>query len=309
LISSKNPHLRSADDATDHFNRVIATLLFGGMVLDQVTPEELAFGTLFDTGYFCYDHALGAIARIQRAFGERAAGSEFTIDLLNPPRIFCNDVENAFKAGLPIMTILVQIDPAALLMALSYHRTTQHRNSLIYAWTIIEQAIDQIWTDIFIGDTKKIKLQSRARSLNSVAKNISTKIEFLFQVGLLSDKIFRYLQQGRSARNNFIHKGDKPKKADSFVCLQAAIGLIKIICDAQEVKFDESVLIDTVKDKKPNNTRGIAARAGDLDWSEVQYYKVLKKIPGDEKWVGDFEIFPDIQLQGHEFTKPDSDAS
>lgn len=141
MIIPRNPHLRSADDAVDEFNRVVAALLIGGLRLHQVVSENLAFGSLYATGYYRYEHPHGILPTLHQAWGEAAAGGYLSIDLLHPPRVSKADTVAALDAGRPVLAAAYRIDPATLVMAFSHHVATEYRNSLVYSWLIVEQLV------------------------------------------------------------------------------------------------------------------------------------------------------------------------
>lgn len=233
MIVPRNPHLRSADDAIDEFNRVVAALLIGGLAFPQVKSDHLAFGSLLSTGYYRYEIAHGVLLTLHQAWGEGSAGTYMNIELYEPKRISKSDVVSAFNLGRPVLESIYSVDPSTLVMAFSFHSATEYRNSLLYSWLIIEQIIVQIWNDDFIKNIKS-KWNERIGQLKSISKNISVRIEFLSEMGLIDRKLYRYLQRARNARNDLIHKGLKPNEGDSYFSLFAVARLIETICSKKE---------------------------------------------------------------------------
>ncbi|WP_156363648.1 hypothetical protein [Sphingomonas sp. Leaf357] len=288
MIIPRNPHLRSADDAVDEFNRVVAALLIGGLRLHQVVSGDLAFGSLYATGYYRYEHPHGILPTLHQAWGEAAAGGYLSIDLLHPSRISKADTVAALDAGRPVLAAAHRIDPATLVMAFSHHVATEYRNSLIYSWLIVEQLVSQIWDDVFLSQ-RMARFQERVGQLQASARSAAVRVEFLTEAGLVDRKLYRYLQRARNARNDLIHKGAKPSQGDSYFSLVALARLLELICANGSVPFDVRAFLQGLGKRSERPRREGVMRAEEADWSEVAYWREVKPIPGEKQWSGSHE--------------------
>lgn len=295
MIIPRNPHLRSADDAIDEFNRVVGAMVLGGLRLHQVASSHLAFGSLYATGYFRYEQPHGLVPTLHQAWGEACAGGYLSIDLLDPVRITKADVEAAFASGRPVLEAAHRMDPSTLVMALSYHVATEYRNSLVYSWLIVEQLIGQIWDEVFIPQ-RTANFQERIGQLQTSARTAAVRIEFLAEAGLIGRKLYRYLQRARNARNELIHKGAKPTQGDSYFSLVALAQLLELVCTEGGGQFQAKSILEGLGRQGGRQPRQGVMRAEEADWSKVGYWRPVKPIPGERHWTGEYEKRPGIEL-------------
>jgi hypothetical protein len=296
MIIPRNPHLRSADDAVDEFNRVVAALLIGGLRLHRVGADHLAFGSLLATGYYRYEIPHGILPALHQAWGEAGAGGHLNIELLHPSRITKADVQTAFEKGRPVLQAAERMDPATLIVAFSYHVATEYRNSLIYSWLIVEQLVSQLWDEVFLA--KRIaQFREREGQLRASAKSVAVKIEFLAETGLVGRKLYRYLQRARNARNQMIHTGAKPNQGDSYFSLVGLTQLLELICAERGTTFPVKSLLEGLGRVCRGRIAQGVMRAENADWSRVGYWRKIKPIPGEKLWSGDYEQRPGIQLE------------
>ncbi|MCC6924670.1 hypothetical protein [Novosphingobium sp.] len=266
-----------------------------GLRLMQVGSRDLAFGSLYATGYYRYEHPHGILPTLHQAWGEAAAGGYFNIDLLHPPRISECDTVAAFNKGRPVLAAAHRIDPATLVMAFSYHLATEFRNSLVYSWLIVEQLIGQIWDELFLSQ-RMSKFQERIGQLQASARSAAVRIEFLTEAGFVDRKLYRYLQRARSARNDLIHKGSKPSQGDSYFSLVALALLLELICIKRSVHFDAKALLKGFsKGGRQPKLKGVI-RAEEANWSAVTHWRAVKPIPGEKQWSVSYEMRPGLEL-------------
>ncbi|MBZ8133026.1 hypothetical protein [Afifella sp. IM 167] len=295
MIIPRNPHLRSADDAMDEFNRVVGAMVIGGLGLEQVCSGDLAFGSLYATGYFRYEQPHGLLPTLHQAWGEASAGGYLNIALLDPPRITKGEVQAAMASGKPVLDTAQRMDPATLVMAVSHHAAAEYRNSLLYSWLVVEQLIGQIWDDVFIP-AKAASFQERIGQLRSSARTPAVRIEFLAEAGLIDRKLYRYVKRARNARNELIHKGSKPDQDDSYFSLVALTQFLELICNERGVGFEGKSLLQGVgRRRKRQQSQGVMS-AEKANWPKVSHWRPLKPIPGENSWTGEYERRPGIAL-------------
>lgn len=295
LIVPRDQEIGSADDAIDAFNKVGASLLIGGIPVEQVSASDLAFGVLSSTGYYRYHQPHGPSAHLRQALGEGAAGGMLAIDLITPPVFQRTEVEAAFEHGQPVLSAFPSLRPEFLLMSFSYYRHAEYRNALIYGWLVVEQLVDVVWNDLFLAKLDRSMRQAREATLKQVTRNVSGKIEFLIQADLIERVMYVHLQKARQARNDLIHLGRTPSKNDVYFCLRSAANLIAAVCRAKAIPFQPSGLLKTIakRNKRPTTSSGITSNP---DWSKPSFWRPVQPIPGEVHFSGDYEQIHDIRL-------------
>lgn len=295
LIIPRDPEISSADDAVDAFNKVVASLLIGGIPVEQVSASDLAFGVLGSTGYYRYHEPHGPSGLLRQALGEGAAGGMLAIDLIDPPVFERHEIEKAFEQGEPVLSVLSNLRPEFLLMSFSYYRNAEYRNSLIYGWLIVEQLIDNAWNTLFLQGMELSMRQARESSLKQVARNVSGKIEFLMQTKCFERSMYLQIQKARQARNDLIHSGRTPSRNDVYFCLKSAAHLIAAICRAHAIPFEPSGLLKTIAKSRRRSVRNLGVTANP-DWSKPKFWRPVKPIPGEVHFSGNYEQISDIYL-------------
>lgn len=295
LIIPRDQEISSADDAMDAFNKVVASLLIGGIPVEQVGASDLAFGVLGSTGYYSYHQPHGPSSHLRQAFGEGAAGGMLAIELINPPVFQRAEVERAFENGQPVLEALPSLRPEFLLMSFNYYRNAEYRNALIYGWLVVEQIIDIIWNVLFLEAMPEGMRQAREGSLKNIARNVSGKIEFLVQAELLERPMYLHLQKARKARNDLIHAGKAPGRAEVYFCLRTVAHLIAAVCNAREIPFEPSNLLKTIGKSKHRSYQRSGVTSNP-DWSQVSFWRTIRPIPGEVHFSGDYDQIREICL-------------
>ncbi len=110
--------------------------------------------------------------------------------------------------------------------------------SLITSWAIIERLLEVIWLE-FISENSEGNSQGvlkpptsgkRAEKLKGNNITASIKVEILSVSGRLSEKEYTLIEQGRRARNAWIHSLKSVKFQDAVNAAGAAAILIKRVC-------------------------------------------------------------------------------
>lgn len=298
MIIPRNTSLRSADDAMDCFNRVKASMLLGGLVLEETTSSELAFGEMSNLGYYRYQEPHGAASRFNRALGESAAGSLLSIVLDDPRRISKAKVERAYADGSQVFSHLSRLNPGFLVTAFSKVGASQHRDGLIFGWVATEQVIEHLWIDLFLSDSKYYRSEERKKNLSSI-RNVGQKIEMLHQADLVTHEAYQTLSKARRARNNFAHNGRRVDREEAMSCLR---GLLMTI-DAYSLQSGLPSLgtgplaaVDAGGSNLPTKNRTLQGVARNLNFEGAKYWREIFAIPGDEKWSGDSEKLDGIRI-------------
>lgn len=297
MIIPRNPSIQSADDAMDCFNKVKAALLLGGLQMDQTTSSHLGFGELTELGYFRYISPLGFAAQFNRALGEKGAGNLSSIVLENPRRITQYTVEKAFKTGTTIIECLPYLNSAFLVTAFSAAKKHENRSALIYGWVATEQVINHLWDDHFLKDEKYFLLQERKGTLNKI-RNISQKIEILYQSRMLSNEAYKQINKARVARNTFAHGGARVPYEHVISCLKGLLLTIDTYSNLNGLASIGMSPINSFEDtqSKQRPQEHYSGLVRDIDWKAVKYWRALFAIPGDKNWKDEGQFLDGIRL-------------
>lgn len=281
-------------------NRILASIFIGGIYVESISPLDISRGTMNIPGYYRHSSTHSCNSSFHHAIGERDAGSLASIKLLNPEIITANDIISAYKAGYKVLSKLPTLSPSLFIGSFTYYKNHQLREALAHAWISIEQILEFIWKIVIIENSKdnKFNIPKRKKFLESQQWNSSHKIEMLFQRELIDEKLYSSLSKARFARNNFIHKGITPSYEEAYSALLSIIILIEVASKLNKIDFAPNKLTQYL----PNKTKSCIPQTYISHKKtnhilNVQYWRNIQVIPGDEKWVGDYESFPDITLR------------
>lgn len=298
MILPVTPSISTPDSAADAFNQVKASLLLGGLALDATSSSMIGIGNLNDTGYFRYVSAVGAEAGLIQALHEGGVGGELSIGLMDAPRITESQVLEAYSIGKPVFKSLSKLNAAFLALCYSSAMRREARNALIFGWIACEQVIEHLWIDFFLSDSAHYGSEDRRSRLLQV-QNVSQKLELLLQSGIMTDAIYKKISKARKSRNDFAHKGG-PVAIDSAIdCVTGLLLMIQLYSNKLGNRSGLDHLIASLSDARggPQHQHPNVARAEDLDWTKVRFYRVVFAIPGDVQWSGDSLSLDGIQLR------------
>lgn len=273
-------------EVIDCTNRLLLQLMFGGIRLDAVSPDDVGFGRLYGTGYFlAAGGASGANFRFLTALQHQAASTFDTIQLIESPHYTKAQVHEAIVAGKPVALAIPEIHPTMFLNGITHYRQYQLASALVFLWSTAESLIGKLWSDKVIP--KGAGITGRKNFVESNSWQAAYKVEVLFQIGAISPKLYSTLNEARDARNKLAHRGTTPSLEACEKALEGTFALISIITSdgLDEGKFKQ--LVGTLSAvHKP--------RTGKI---EPQFWREIPAVPGDEKW-GDtpFPRYPQIEL-------------
>jgi hypothetical protein len=191
-------------------NKVLLRLMFGGVVFNSVSPDDVGFGVLYGTGYYMTGGgASGANFSFLTALQHRGASNFDTVRLIEPRAFTKKEFYEAIHKGTPVVGKIPQINASMFLDGITRYRQFQLASALVFLWSTAESLIGKIWDDKITPKGKGIV--GRGDFVKSSAWHSAFKAEVLFQTGCISDGLYGSLNQARSARNS-----DGPGSLDSF---------------------------------------------------------------------------------------------
>ncbi|MDA3823908.1 MAG: hypothetical protein PF450_15025 [Bacteroidales bacterium] len=298
---------KNGDVIVDEVNRILASILLGGIYVEAVSPLDISRGKLNETGYFRISKGISCTAQFHQAIGERTAGAMSTIKLMDCEVLYATDVIDSYNQGHVVLDKLERLSPSLFINGFSYFQNHQINESLANTWICIEQVLESIWDLTVLEEAKKINIAKRKRFIESQQWNAAHKVEVLFQREMISESLYGLLSIVRSARNDFLHKGKKPSYESAHSGLLSLIGLIEIASELQQVIFNKGDLEKHLPENIPNSIPSTNVPTTPSNKPlDVKYWMSIRPIPGDDGWEGEYESFSDITLVpiDPETTKP-----
>jgi hypothetical protein len=297
FILPANSDYSTIESSLDEFNRIFASIFLGGLYITSITPSDLSQGTMSIHGYYRHTRTFGSSGALYKSLGNRDAGNSYNINLLNPARIYRDDVTKAYKSGSQTFRNIDNLSPSLFISAFTYYLEFQTREALTNAWICIEQILEYLWSKIMLPDVKSINISGRRKFMESQQWTAAHKIEVLYQSKVLTAETYSKLTNARNSRNKFIHMGAAPTRESARDALYALTELIDAASTKESFNFDKQLLHNYIAEKGDSRHINGVTKAENVDWSNVSHWKQVMPIPGDKHWVGEFETFEDITLQ------------
>ena len=257
----------------DSANNLLLQLMFGGIRLDAVSPDDVGFGRLYGTGYFlAAGGASGANFRFLTALQHQEASNFDTIQLIDSRHYTKAQVYDGIKMGKPVVSAIPEINPTMFLNGITHFRQYQLASALVFLWSTAESLIGKLWSEKAIP--KGSGITGRKNFVESNSWQAAYKVEVLFQIGVISSTLYSALNEARDARNKLAHRGTPPSLEACAKALEGTFALISIITSGavNEGKFKE--LVDSLSAVHKPMTGKI----------EPRFWREIPAVPGDAKW-------------------------
>ncbi len=282
------------------FNKHLTNLLLGGMLVEEVAPDDVAPGSLNFWGYHRHHIPTGHYTKLSQSLRMSRGGPDESIMLYRPKTITKERYLKTHGVGLILSRKLPGNLPAVLLPACTSYSNEKWERSLILGWTSIELIIEKMWREKVlsgpeitgISRTRRKDFLSDTRTWSS-----STRIELLWQRGHISDAMYVLVDNARTARNAFIHTADECSPEAARSAVEAFLNLIGSIANEAGLEFDAAKLMALLDESTTHFRKPITDDKGRL-LVEPQFWRYPDPAPGFKDW-GDrsFEKIPEIQLQ------------
>lgn len=285
------------EKSLEKFNETLGILLLGGIYSESVQPDNISYGSLTFDGYIkIHGGSTGLIAGFHQSIRTKLVGTIDSISLLNPVSISIDEIKEAYKKGKAIFKKIPNLSPNMLLDGTSNYVSNQWSESLIFLWTSIEQLINQIWEKEIVASEADGVIEGRKAFLKDFRTwTTSTRIEALFQKGIIPTEVYKLLNLARKTRNDFIHNGKQLNKEKIDNALTGLFELISLIVSDYKSTNDLSETLDVII----RNQRGeLFPKKTRLEKDEVTHWLAIPPLPGDSHW-GDkeYEIIEDLVLK------------
>lgn len=278
------------EKAVAAFNKVLGEILLGGIYFESVQPTDIDQGILYDTGYYRpMGHAKGFPGQLRYDLQAKIASPLHSILLYSPRHIFAKDIHAARKKGAAIRSRFKKLSVEFLLQGISSFVAHDWAGALSHLWISLEQVVNDLWNEHMVtgGAQPSSPIENRRKFLQDHRTWVtSTRLEVLFQRGILSEVAYRYLNVARKARNELAHNGITPTKQSVEAVLD---GLFEVIASAQPKVTDPmlSEIIMGIKARDPVERHYTMPKIVETDEGGL-WLGPLPPIPGEKEW-GDKE--------------------
>jgi hypothetical protein len=290
---------RDPDNALVDFNKFLCEVLLGGTYCEAMTPDDICLGMMTFTAYCkMTGTSRGAQSNFHSAIRHKHVGTLDVIRLLKPETILVSELQDAVAKGRARLVAISSASAETLLYGTTFFARNQWAESLIHVWTSAEQIVEAIWRDKVLSTPGIIGIPNKSRAAfleDHRTWTVATKIELLYQKGLVPDQTYALLNTARKARNDFAHSGAMPSRSDVEAALD---GLFQMAALRITNHSDQSALEEIAKLVK---ARGRVYTEWDRQGKPpkaVTHWLSIPPIPGDSDW-GDapYEIIEELQLK------------
>jgi len=257
----------------DSTNSLLLLLMFGGISLDAVSPDDVGFGLLYGTGYFlAAGGASGANYRFLTALQHQAASNFDTIQLIDSSHYTKTQVYDAIETGKPVTSAIPEINPTMFLNGITHYRQYQLASALVFLWSTAESLIGKLWLEKVIP--KGSGITGRKNFVESNSWQAAYKVEVLFQIGTISPTLYSMLNEARDARNKLAHRGTTPSFEACEKALEGTFSLISIITSDSKDEGKFKHLVNSLSAVHRPMTGKI----------EPRFWREIPAVPGDKNW-------------------------
>ncbi len=283
LVIPALPEFPHKQRAVEVFNRVLAELLLGGEYTEAIMPNDVCPGVILPTGYVRISTmGGGATSRLNVALRSGEASSLDSITLLGKQPVPIKDFEARVLKGRAILSAVPTFSPDLFLAGITHFMHEQWAEALVALWTSTEQLLTHLW-EVHIRSGVAEGIPGRKAFLADYRTwPVSTRIEVLFQRGIVDEALYRELDVARKARNAFIHDGRPPSVDTSVVAVCGVFDLLARTSSSESVQSDVSRAKEMVLKKMRRQPTHAQPRR--LERSEVTAWRAIRHLPGERGW-------------------------
>ncbi|MFZ0600257.1 MAG: hypothetical protein WAN05_02605 [Roseiarcus sp.] len=234
--------LRSTQAAVEFFNRCLAGLLLGGVYCEAINPDGLDLGSIIDWTYIrAHRYGPAAANRFHEHVRYRQANPMEAIALVHPRQVGLAELQAAMKVGLRALDTVPLVRGEYLLRGTTGLARLDWGSSLANLWIVVEQLVAELWERKVVAPTLEADPFKARRSqlMDTRSWTASTRIEMLYQKGVINLDTIRALSKARKARNDLHHSGQHPSPDDARAAYQGVTGLVVVaLGDERPPLFD-----------------------------------------------------------------------
>lgn len=233
--------------------------------------------------------AKGFPGHLRYSLQAKIASPLHSILLYKPCHVYSKDIHAARKKGAAIRSRFKTLSVGFLLQGVSSFVAHEWAGALSHLWVSLEQVVSDIWKENVVtgGAQPSPPIQNRREFLQDHRTWVtSTRLEVLFQQGILSETAYRHLNAARKARNELAHKGITPTKQSAEAVMD---GLFELIASTQPSSTDPTLseIVAGIKTRDPTERHYSPPNMSDMGEGGI-WLGPLPPIPGENEW-GDKE--------------------
>lgn len=269
--------LRSVQAAVEFFNRCLAGLLLGGIYCEAISPDGLDVGSIIDWTYIRV-HQFGPAApnRFHRHIRGLDANPSEAIALMGARQVGLADLQSAMVSGLSMLDAVPLVRGEYLLKGSTGLARLDWGSALANLWIVVEQLVAQLWEREVVAPTLADDPGKARKSqlLDTRSWTASTRIEMLFQKGVIDLATLHALGKARKARNDLHHSGLHPSAEDAHAAYKGLAGLLTVALDGErppllDLDLSDHALIDPFAPPRPFS-------------GTPTHWRAFPKLPGEE---------------------------
>ena len=282
------------------FNQQLTDLLLSGLFSGEILPDDVTPGSMNLWGYHRHYLPSGRYSKLSQALRTRRANPDEAMVLVDAVPLTIEEYSKQQRIGSRISRALPENLATVFLPSCTAYCNEEWERALILGWSCAELLISQLWDQHLLKGEKVdgIKQKRRKDFLSDTRTwTSSTRIELLWQKGLINDSIYAHLDRGRSARNAFVHSVSGCSPNDARGVIEADLLLIEKITATEELSFDATGVLSQLNERTSIFRSPVADQEGRL-LRAPKYWRYPDPAPGFDDW-GDlpFENLPEIQLK------------
>ena len=282
------------------FNRHLTDLLLGGLLVHEVSPDDVTPGSLNFWGYHRHHCPKGRYAKLSQSLRTRRADPDDALWLLEPKIIPKREYLSYHSTGRALSGKLPDSFSLVFLPSCTSFSNEEWERALILGWTSIELIIEGIWLKRVVSGARVDGITNKRRKTflsDTRTWSSSARIELLWQIGVLTDEIYELVDRARAARNAFVHSAKACAPEDSRSAIEGALALIETVGTDSDLPFKRTDLMRLLDESTEHFRSPITDENGRLLF-EPTLWRYPDPAPGFDDW-GDrpFEKRQDIQLK------------
>lgn len=274
------------EKAVSAFNGILAYILLGGIYFGPVEPPDIDQAVLYTTGYFRpVGMASSFVSQIRMGLQSKIASPLHAILLYQPKHVFSADIHKAYKEGKTICSAIPSLSAEFLVHGVAAFISHDWGGSLSYLWITAEQIVEHLWNTHVVARVLQPDpaIAGRREFLNDHRTwTTSTRVEVLFQKGILSTKTYELLSLARKARNDLAHSGKLPKRVAAEAALDSVFQLIACVFKPDDIDYFSGRLRD-YKMLSPIERQYTPQTVTRADQGGL-WMGPLPPIPGENEW-------------------------
>lgn len=295
LILPAIDQYNNSHKALEAYNTFLSYVLFGGIFIKAIEPNDISQGYLNNIGYFRIHKAGdGSAAKFHQAAQLRSLNTLDSIRLLNPEKIQKSDLENAFWSGRKYLPAIGHSSLSLLMKGITHFTNHLHTEALVCLWTFLEQLINNIWRLEIVNNCNAHSGHKSFLNDNRTW-TIAAKSEMLYQKNFFDAPIYSLLSKIRKKRNDLIHNGTVPDDKDVIGLIKLVFQIISLIKSGYKYNNYLDKSFNAICHNSSREVFGPRESKHAVD--QIQYWRKIPPIPGEREW-GDkpFDDIAEIHL-------------